>query len=170
MSMLCIHKILLLFFIRQIPFPQSTIQAPQSRGYHQKNESNPQTCCIHQESFSSAVVPLGRLPLIIYFLQMRQYFFPEQIQYVWVVWKIFGKFVRVDNNPFFLPLILTIIQTDIRFVDNWTNVFSIFQKTTLQSHRCKDGWRQKLPESFWTLHVIKKQPNPAEPVSVVLKF
>lgn len=71
------------------------------------------------------VVPLGRLSLLIYLLKMRQYFFTEQIQYVWVVWKIFGEFVRVDNNPFFLLLILTIIQTYIRFVHNQTNIFSL---------------------------------------------
>ena len=70
------------------------------------------------------VVPLGRLSLLIYLLKMRQYFFTEQIQYVWVVWKIFGEFVRVDNNPFFLLLLLTIIQTYIRFVHNQTNIFS----------------------------------------------
>ena len=74
------------------------------------------------------VVPLGRLPLLVYLLKMRQYFFTEQIQYVWVVWKIFGEFVRVDNNPFFLLLILTIIQTYIRFVYNKANVFSFYEK------------------------------------------
>lgn len=39
--------------IQQIPFPQSTIRALQSRGCHQKNESNPQGDRIHQELFFS---------------------------------------------------------------------------------------------------------------------
>lgn len=60
------------------------------------------------------VVPLGRLSLLIYLLKMRQYFFTEQIQYVWVVWKIFGEFVRVDNNPFFITI----------DINNYTNLYS----------------------------------------------
>ena len=79
---------------------------------------------------------------------MRQYFFTEQIQYVWVVWKIFGEFVRVDNNPFFITI----------DINNYTNLYSFcpqsnehiffFVSMILQPNRFQEEWRQKFPKFF----------------------
>lgn len=70
------------------------------------------------------VVPLGRLSLLIYLLKMRQYFLPNRSSTFELSERYSVSSFVLIRIPSLLLLILTIIQTYIRFVHNQTNIFS----------------------------------------------